>query len=189
MEVGRRGLVVRRLTLVSLFCTDLRARFKQAAMLIMTPFFRHGPAKPLELSAIFYFGLEGSQGFLTLDTDEDESGLDSSSPIKLSGSTPELGEFGIRIEEAGGNAPIDPQDRHREEYKDRIGKTQFAGIRVPRGGAWRAKGESCRGAVVLGDASAKPVLSCTQRSSKPTSPRPCVMRWNDTAAKPSRHPP
>ncbi|KAF9466429.1 glycoside hydrolase [Collybia nuda] len=90
---------------------------------------------PSRISTIFYFGLEGFGG-LEMDTDEDENGIVGE--FKLSGSTPELDDFIIRVVDGPANKPV-TEGPHSGAFKDRIGKTHFIGKPVPSGNIWQAK--------------------------------------------------
>ncbi|THH08538.1 hypothetical protein EW145_g2643 [Phellinidium pouzarii] len=90
---------------------------------------------PSRISTIFYFGVDGLGG-LEMDTDEDENGLEG--PVTFSGSTPDLSDFIIRVEDdPNNNAIVDAP--HAHAFADRIGKTHFMGIRTPPGDVWKAR--------------------------------------------------
>ncbi|KAF7295130.1 Mannosyl-oligosaccharide glucosidase [Mycena indigotica] len=92
-------------------------------------------ARPSRISTIFYFGMEGL-GALDMDTEEDENGLDGE--VKLSGSTPELDEFTIRIvDDPSNSAPV--TGNYASQFEKRNGKTHFLGQPVPSGNIWQAK--------------------------------------------------
>ncbi|KAF4576863.1 Processing alpha glucosidase I [Pleurotus pulmonarius] len=93
------------------------------------------PSVPSSISTIFYFGLEGIGG-LDMETDEDENGLEG--PIKLSGSTPDLDEFTLKIVD-GPNNVAPTEGPYYEEFQERIGKTHYLGLTVPPGDIWKAK--------------------------------------------------
>ncbi|KAG6850459.1 hypothetical protein H0H93_012880 [Arthromyces matolae] len=93
------------------------------------------PDVPSRISTIFYFGLEGIGG-LEMETDEDDTGI--LGEFKLSGSTPELDDFVIRIVDGPNNAAW-RGGAHAEAFSERIGKTHFIGQPIPSGGTWQAK--------------------------------------------------
>ncbi|KDR81799.1 hypothetical protein GALMADRAFT_221665 [Galerina marginata CBS 339.88] len=86
------------------------------------------------VSPIFYFGLEGLGG-LDMETEDDENGV--TGEVKLSGSTPELDEFTIRIVDSAENRAI-VTGRHADAFQKRIGKTHFAARPVKEGDIWQA---------------------------------------------------
>ncbi|KAH8108478.1 glycoside hydrolase family 63 protein [Phellopilus nigrolimitatus] len=86
-------------------------------------------------SFIFYFGVDGLGG-LEMDTDEDENGLEG--PVKFSGSTPDLGDFTIRIVDGPDNNAV-TNSPHAQAFADRIGKTHFTGMRTVPGDVWKAR--------------------------------------------------
>ncbi|KAG6861740.1 hypothetical protein C0995_012745 [Termitomyces sp. Mi166 len=96
------------------------------------------------ISTIFYFGLEGLGG-LEMETDEDENGIKGE--FKLSGSTPELDDFVIRVVDAyalvnhvaGPNNTAFKNGPHTDDFQERIGKTHFIGQPISAGGIWKAK--------------------------------------------------
>ncbi|PPQ68502.1 hypothetical protein CVT26_003441 [Gymnopilus dilepis] len=91
--------------------------------------------KVSRVSTIFYFGLEGLGG-LEMETDENENGL--LGEIKLTGSTPELDDFTIRILDGDDNKPV-TIGPHADAFKARIGKTHFVGRTVKEGEVWQAR--------------------------------------------------
>ncbi|KAF8061451.1 glycoside hydrolase [Lyophyllum atratum] len=93
------------------------------------------PDVPSRISTIFYFGLEGLGG-LEMETDEDENGIKGE--FKLSGSSPELDDFDIRVVDGPNNTMV-TQGRHAEAFEERIGKTHFVGQPIPAGNIWQAK--------------------------------------------------
>ncbi|KAA1471225.1 glycoside hydrolase [Dentipellis sp. KUC8613] len=93
------------------------------------------PNMPTRTSFIFYSGLEGFGG-LEMETDENENGLEG--PVEFSGSSTELDEFTIRIVDGPDNELI-KNGVYAEAFADRIGKTHYAGFRVPPGNIWQAK--------------------------------------------------
>jgi len=104
-----------------------------AARIKGEPIDTNAPSRP---SLIFYFGLEGLGG-LDMDTDEDENGLEGE--VKLSGSSPDLDEFTIRIVDHPVNTMV-RDGPHASAFEDRIGKTHFLGQPIPAGHIWQAKG-------------------------------------------------
>ncbi|EGN96016.1 glycoside hydrolase family 63 protein [Serpula lacrymans var. lacrymans S7.3] len=84
---------------------------------------------PSRISTIFYVGLEGLGG-IDMVTDENENGIEG--PVEFVGSTPDLDDFTIRIVDIT-NGP------HSEAFKERIGKSHLAGLRLNRGDIWTAK--------------------------------------------------
>ncbi|EJD02084.1 glycoside hydrolase family 63 protein [Fomitiporia mediterranea MF3/22] len=93
------------------------------------------PEIPSRTSFIFYFGVDGLGG-IDMDTDEDENGLEGT--VKFSGSTPDLGDFSIRVED-GPNNNFVTNAPHAHAFAERIGKTHFLGLRMPPGEIWRAR--------------------------------------------------
>ncbi|QRV86063.1 glycoside hydrolase family 63 protein [Ceratobasidium sp. AG-Ba] len=92
-------------------------------------------AKPSKNSLIFYVGLEGLGG-LNLDTEEMENGYEGS--IKLTGVTPELGDFSVKFVDGPHNIYV--TEGHRaESFAHTAGKTHVAGLPVPAGQVWQAK--------------------------------------------------
>ncbi|KAG6827909.1 hypothetical protein H0H92_010007 [Tricholoma furcatifolium] len=90
---------------------------------------------PSRISTIFYFGLEGLGG-LEMETDENENGIRGE--FKLSGTTPELDDFLIRVTDGPENkAVIDGP--HVDDFEERLGRTHFIGQTIPPGAIWRAK--------------------------------------------------
>ncbi|KAF9484872.1 glycoside hydrolase [Pholiota conissans] len=90
--------------------------------------------KKSRISTIFYFGLEGIGG-LTMETLQDPSGIVGD--FKLSGSTPQLDEFSIRVVDSADNKHV-VQGAHADSFKDRIGKTHYVGLPVKPGDIWQA---------------------------------------------------
>ncbi|KAF9036697.1 glycoside hydrolase [Panaeolus papilionaceus] len=86
------------------------------------------------ISTIFYFGLEGF-GELDMDTPEDENGL--AGRIKLSGSTPDLDEFAIKIVDGPDNNAVTAGPL-ASVFEDRLGKTHYIGRPVKQGDIWQA---------------------------------------------------
>ncbi|KAH9952220.1 glycoside hydrolase [Amylocystis lapponica] len=93
------------------------------------------PELPSRISTIFYMGMEGF-GELDMETEEDENGLDG--PIKFTGSSPELGDFAIRINDDPDNEAI-TTGLHSDVFAERLGKSHFVGLRTPPGSIWQAK--------------------------------------------------
>ncbi|KAI0262885.1 glycoside hydrolase [Gloeopeniophorella convolvens] len=91
--------------------------------------------QPSRTSFIFYAGLEGLGGF-DLETDEDENGING--PISLAGSTPELDDFTIRVEDGPNNKAV-IGGPFSDVFAKRIGKTHYGGFRVPAGNIWQGK--------------------------------------------------
>ncbi|GLB35277.1 putative glycosyl hydrolase family 63 N-terminal domain [Lyophyllum shimeji] len=90
---------------------------------------------PSRVSTIFYFGLEGLGG-LEMETDEDENGI--TGEFKLSGSSPQLDDFVIRVVDGPNNTMV-TDGPHAEAFGERIGKTHFVGQSIPAGNVWQAK--------------------------------------------------
>ncbi|KAG5727592.1 putative mannosyl-oligosaccharide glucosidase [Termitomyces sp. T112] len=90
---------------------------------------------PSRISTIFYFGLEGLGG-LEMETDEDENGVQGD--FKLSGSTPELDDFVVRVVDGPNNTAF-KSGPHANDFQERIGKTHFIGQPIAPGGIWQAK--------------------------------------------------
>ena len=82
--------------------------------------------------------------------------------VKFTGSTPDLGEFNIRIEDgknllpclsclifececsiSGPDVAYVTEGRDEERFSRKLGKTSFVGLPLPQGGSWKAKGRSC----------------------------------------------
>ncbi|KAI5124041.1 hypothetical protein M0805_003870 [Coniferiporia weirii] len=93
------------------------------------------PGVPSRTSFMFYFGVDGLGG-LEMTTDEDENGLEG--PVEFSGSTPDLGEFTIRVLDGPDNNAV-TDGPHAHAFSERIGKTHFMGMRTPPGDVWRAR--------------------------------------------------
>ncbi|KAF9566233.1 glycoside hydrolase [Agrocybe pediades] len=85
------------------------------------------------VSTIFYFGLEGMGG-LSMESEEDENGV--TGEIKLTGSTPQLDEFTIRVADSAENHAV-TGGLHYDKFKDRVGKTHFLGRPVKDGEVWQ----------------------------------------------------
>ncbi|KAF8162958.1 glycoside hydrolase family 63 protein [Crassisporium funariophilum] len=86
------------------------------------------------ISTIFYFGLEGIGG-LEMETDENENGVKGE--IRLAGSTPQLGDFTIRVLDGANNHAI-TAGPHAEDFQERIGRTHFVGRPIKNGDIWQA---------------------------------------------------
>ncbi|CAD6885827.1 unnamed protein product [Tilletia controversa] len=100
---------------------------------------------PPLVSPIWYTAIESSQtSSLTFESDEDNLGIPVTEAAKLSGRTPDLGDFTMRIEEpkdarkkglnlavAGGN--------HGETFEPYQQRTSYLGARVPDKDVWRGK--------------------------------------------------
>ncbi|KAF8631416.1 hypothetical protein AX17_005094 [Amanita inopinata Kibby_2008] len=91
--------------------------------------------KPSRVSAIFYAGLEGLGG-LDMETEEDENGIDGE--FRLSGSTPELDDFTIRIVDSSTNKHV-ADGSFASAFQKTIGKTHYLGQTMPSGSIWKAK--------------------------------------------------
>ncbi|ETW85531.1 glycoside hydrolase family 63 protein [Heterobasidion irregulare TC 32-1] len=102
---------------------------------VTTEFLKIPGDLPSRTSFIFYSGLEGLGG-IDMETQEAENGIEG--PIEFSGSTPELDEFTIRIEDDPKNAAFNGGP-FADVFKDRIGKTHYGGFRVPQDNMWQAK--------------------------------------------------
>ncbi|KAF5357937.1 hypothetical protein D9756_001883 [Leucocoprinus leucothites] len=88
-----------------------------------------------QVSTIFYFGLEGMGG-LEMETEENESGIEG--PVKLSGNTPDLEDFTLRIVDGPDNQFVE-SGRHASNFEDRIGKTHYIGRRLLSEDVWQAR--------------------------------------------------
>ncbi|EPT05863.1 hypothetical protein FOMPIDRAFT_148297 [Fomitopsis schrenkii] len=93
------------------------------------------PALPSRISAVFYAGLEGLGG-IELDNEESENGYDG--PVQLTGNSPELDEFAIRIVDGPNNKHVE-SGPYAHDHSDRIGMTHFAGLRAQPGTVWQAR--------------------------------------------------
>ncbi|TDL27204.1 glycoside hydrolase family 63 protein [Rickenella mellea] len=93
------------------------------------------PEIPSRTSFIFYLGIDGLGG-IDMETDEDEHGLEG--PVKFSGTTPDLGDFTLRIVDGPDNEAV-TTGAHSAAFFDRIGKTHYMGARVPTGDVWQAR--------------------------------------------------
>ncbi|KAF9533425.1 glycoside hydrolase [Crepidotus variabilis] len=105
--------------------------------------------KVSRISPIFYFGLEGLGG-LDLVTDEEENGFEGQ--IKLSGSTPELDDFTIRIIDGEGNRAV-TYGPHSANFEDRIGKTHYFGRPLKDGSVWEAHAHILKALIDKGQSS------------------------------------
>ncbi|GAA6060932.1 hypothetical protein JCM10212_003840 [Sporobolomyces blumeae] len=98
--------------------------------------------KPIEsgkmsrISIINYFGNDGPLGFLELENEEDEEGLEGI--VKLSGSTNGLGDYSIRIVNHDSNQKVTPGP-NADAFPDRLERTHYFGAPVAPGQAWQAK--------------------------------------------------
>ncbi|KAF8510232.1 glycoside hydrolase [Hysterangium stoloniferum] len=93
------------------------------------------PQRPMRTSFIPYFALEGI-GSLELENEEDDNGLQD--PIIFSGSTPDLGDFEIRILEHSDNVKV-IHGLHEDDFPDSLDRTPFIGLQVETGQVWRVK--------------------------------------------------
>ncbi|KAF9452232.1 glycoside hydrolase family 63 protein [Macrolepiota fuliginosa MF-IS2] len=93
------------------------------------------PDKPTQISTIFYFGLEGMGG-IEMETEEEENGIEGT--VKLSGNTPELDDFVLRIVDGPNNQAV-TSGLHVNDFEDRIGKTHFIGRRLLTEDIWQAR--------------------------------------------------
>ncbi|PFH52391.1 glycoside hydrolase family 63 protein [Amanita thiersii Skay4041] len=91
--------------------------------------------KPSHISTIFYVGLEGLGG-LDMETEENEDGIEGE--FRLSGTTPELDDFTIRVTDTGPNKPVE-DGVFASNFQNNIGKTHFLGRPVTSGSVWKAK--------------------------------------------------
>ncbi|XP_006458472.1 hypothetical protein AGABI2DRAFT_217075 [Agaricus bisporus var. bisporus H97] len=71
-----------------------------------------------------------------METEEDENGIDG--PVRLSGSTPDLDEFTLRIVDDADNKGV-TSGQHAEDFEARHGKTHFVGRRLSSGDIWQAR--------------------------------------------------
>ncbi|KAI5478238.1 mannosyl-oligosaccharide glucosidase, glycoside hydrolase family 63 protein [Pseudohyphozyma bogoriensis] len=94
------------------------------------------PVKGSRVTLVNYFGNDGPLGYLELDNEEDEEGLEG--VVKLKGSAQGLGEFTLRIVDGPNNGPLSPGP-HAEDFGERLDRTQFYGAPVPAGNIWQAK--------------------------------------------------
>ncbi|CCM02864.1 uncharacterized protein FIBRA_04976 [Fibroporia radiculosa] len=93
------------------------------------------PAFPSRISAIFYAGLEGLGG-LDMETEEDDNGIEG--PIQFVGSSPDLDEFTIRIEDGPSNDAL-TTGPHAADFAHRLERTHFIGRHVQPGTVWQAR--------------------------------------------------
>ncbi|KAK0533947.1 Processing alpha glucosidase I [Tilletia horrida] len=104
------------------------------------------PAKDFpQISPVYYMALESMEGSeLTLDNKEDNFGIPITEHVTLSGHTPDLGEFTIRIEEPenarkrGFNLPV-AGGHHGDDFEVYHQRTSYLGARVPDKDIWRSK--------------------------------------------------
>ncbi|CAE7193650.1 unnamed protein product [Rhizoctonia solani] len=93
------------------------------------------PTKISRNSIIFYAGLEGSGG-IDLETEEQEDGYEGA--IGLTGVTPDLGDFSIKVVDGSDNTYI-TEGAHAEAFTRTAGKTHVVGAVVQPGQVWQAK--------------------------------------------------
>ncbi|CAD6565408.1 MAG: Processing alpha glucosidase I [Tremellales sp. Tagirdzhanova-0007] len=93
------------------------------------------PARPARTSFIYHLGLEGL-GELALLNEPDDDGIEGS--ITLRGSSPQLGNFRIRIVDHPSAIPLQVMI-NPEEFSHLVGKTAFFGWGIPTGEVWRIK--------------------------------------------------
>ncbi|KAB5596477.1 Mannosyl-oligosaccharide glucosidase [Ceratobasidium theobromae] len=86
-------------------------------------------------SLIFYVGLEGLGG-VNLETEEREDGYETAT--ELSGVTPELGDFSMKIIDGPNNVYV-TQGMHSEVFARTAGKTHITALPVQPGNIWQAK--------------------------------------------------
>ncbi|KIL68625.1 glycoside hydrolase family 63 protein [Amanita muscaria Koide BX008] len=91
--------------------------------------------KPCRVSTIFYVGLEGLGG-LDMETDEDGNGIEDE--FRLSGSTPELDNFTVRIVDTADNQHL-ADGSFAAAFKKTMGRTHYLGRAVSSGNMWQAK--------------------------------------------------
>ncbi|KAL7421132.1 Processing alpha glucosidase I [Cryptotrichosporon argae] len=91
--------------------------------------------KPSRTAVIYHFGLEGL-GELTLDQEDEEDGIESQ--VTLTGSSPQIGKFRIRVVDHPENKPI-PLGPYAADFAHTAGKTAFFGLRLPTGDVWKIK--------------------------------------------------
>ncbi|KZS99305.1 glycoside hydrolase [Sistotremastrum niveocremeum HHB9708] len=90
---------------------------------------------PSRISMLWYLGMEGL-GSVDLDNDEEEDGLEG--PVRFSGSSPELGDFTVRIVDGPRNEYI-TRGNHLQDFANKLEKTHYLGLKVQSGSIWRAK--------------------------------------------------
>ncbi|KAF8626209.1 hypothetical protein AX15_004899 [Amanita polypyramis BW_CC] len=91
--------------------------------------------KPSRVSTIFYAGLDGLGG-LDMETEEDENGIIGE--FRISGTSPDLDDFTIRIVDTADNKHV-TDGPFAAGFKKTIGRTYYSGQVVPSGDAWKAK--------------------------------------------------
>ncbi|KIM30861.1 glycoside hydrolase family 63 protein [Serendipita vermifera MAFF 305830] len=91
--------------------------------------------RPLRVSMIYYFGLEGL-GSLDWNSDQNDDGI--TGPIHMSGTTPDLGDFKIRIEDDS-TSQYTTRGGHAADFAPRLGKIHYFGTEMPAGDVWKAK--------------------------------------------------
>ncbi|EGG02629.1 family 63 glycoside hydrolase [Melampsora larici-populina 98AG31] len=96
---------------------------------------RLNPAAPAKISMINYFGLDGL-GTFQLENEEDDEGIEG--PVKISGSTTQLGEFTIRVQDSPTNSRLQARN-HASDFGEQMDRTQYLGIQMPAGTVWKAK--------------------------------------------------
>ncbi|KAG0149919.1 hypothetical protein CROQUDRAFT_652883 [Cronartium quercuum f. sp. fusiforme G11] len=120
-------------------------------------------AAPSRISMINYFGLDGL-GTFQLENEEDEEGLEG--PVQISGSTPQLGEFTIRIEDSPTNSPL-KRGRHAADFGERLDRFQYLGVQMPAGTVWKAKGH-------IMTAISENIQGLVERYTKENLPEPAI---------------
>ncbi|GAA6000082.1 hypothetical protein JCM10207_006043 [Rhodosporidiobolus poonsookiae] len=88
------------------------------------------------ISLFNYFGNDGPLSYLQLENDADGEGLEGA--VKLSGDTPGLGKYTIRIVDHNDNGEVEPGP-FASDFGNRLERTQFVGLPVPNGHVWQAK--------------------------------------------------
>ncbi|KAF9653126.1 glycoside hydrolase family 63 protein [Thelephora ganbajun] len=89
-------------------------------------------SKPMHISTVFYTGLEGLGG-LEMRNEPVPQGFEG--PVTFIGSTPDLDDFTIRIEDGPKNIYVGEASL----INDAVGRTGFAGYQVEQGNIWQAK--------------------------------------------------
>ncbi|ORY34734.1 glycoside hydrolase [Naematelia encephala] len=95
------------------------------------------PSKSARASVIYHVGLEGL-GQLKMETSPNPEGL--LGEIILRGSTPQLGNFRIRIVDHPDVTYLQPM-LYPEDFPKASGKTRFFGLGIPTGDIWKIKGK------------------------------------------------
>ncbi|GAA5925076.1 hypothetical protein JCM10213_000525 [Rhodosporidiobolus nylandii] len=93
-------------------------------------------SRPDRITLINYFGNDGPLSYLELQNKADHEGLDG--PVTLTGNTPGLGSYTIRVEDHADNDDVEAGP-HVSDFGDRLHRTQFVGLPVPHGHVWQAK--------------------------------------------------